>query len=231
MDYVNVVFHAPLWHVSDITVTFACLANSNYGCSLSFGGARLLAHTKKHNRGQLHKGRLTVYSKHLLQRSILIAYVIINILKKLHFRLQNKVNFCCLYVIQLIRFVSRGVAGMQNTGRAASERKEIREFLDSIHAGSSRNSHITSHASSAAEWNCVCLSECVSMCECCINVHACFPQSRSNLSKWIVFCPSVTTSWKDRICWRGEGWQEHSMQRVQHKQLECMFELACSLLL
>lgn len=36
MDYVNVVFHAPLWHVSDITVTFACLANSNYGCSSSW---------------------------------------------------------------------------------------------------------------------------------------------------------------------------------------------------
>lgn len=38
MDYVNVVFHTPLWHVSDITVTFACLANSNNGCSLSRSG-------------------------------------------------------------------------------------------------------------------------------------------------------------------------------------------------
>lgn len=40
MDYVNVVFHTPLWHVSDITVTFACLANSNNGCSSSRGGGR-----------------------------------------------------------------------------------------------------------------------------------------------------------------------------------------------
>lgn len=33
MDYANVVFGAPLWRGSDITVTFACLANSEFGCS------------------------------------------------------------------------------------------------------------------------------------------------------------------------------------------------------
>jgi len=46
MDYANVVFHTPLWHVSDITVTFECLANSNYGCSLS---------RDTHTHTQLHR--------------------------------------------------------------------------------------------------------------------------------------------------------------------------------
>lgn len=33
MDYANVVFGAPLWRGPDITLTFACLANSECGCS------------------------------------------------------------------------------------------------------------------------------------------------------------------------------------------------------
>lgn len=83
MDYVNVVFHAPLWHVSDITVTFACLANSNYGCSSSWAACTRV-HTLRNAQTCRHSstGRLTPHSKQMLSPSILIFFEGINILKK-----------------------------------------------------------------------------------------------------------------------------------------------------
>lgn len=73
MDYVNVVFHTPLWLVSDITVTFACLANSNYGCSLS-GETH-----KTRVRAQTHccTGRLTARGK-----TVLISFRGINVIEE-----------------------------------------------------------------------------------------------------------------------------------------------------